>query len=97
MQHIADGSLITTPICWSMTVMSSLAGDDPAAAMRAWLALYASHALSTWGQRMWEFAVGLFMLQLRPDSLLLVSVYGLVIGGAQVLSGGAVGHYVGRC
>ena len=63
---------------------------------RAWLALYASHALSTWGQRMWEFAVGLLMLQLRPGSLLLVSVFGLVDGGAQVMAGGAVGSYVGR-
>ncbi len=63
---------------------------------RAWLALYASHALSTWGQRMWEFAVGLLMLQLRPGSLLLVSVFGLIDGGAQVVAGGAVGSYVGR-
>ncbi len=72
------------------------AGDDPEAVDRAWLALYASHALSTWGQRMWEFAVGLLMLQLRPGSLLLVSVFGLVDGGAQVLAGGTVGSYVGR-
>ena len=67
------------------------------AARRAWLALYASHALSTWGQRMWEFAVGLLMLELRPGSLMLVSVFGLVDGGAQVLAGGAVGSYIGRC
>ena len=61
------------------------------------MALYASHALSTWGQRMWEFAVGLLMLRLRPGSLLLVSAFGLVDGGAQVLAGGTVGSYVGRC
>jgi Ferroportin1 (FPN1) len=31
---------------------------------RARLALYFSHFLSTWGQRMWEFAVSLIMLEL---------------------------------
>ena len=73
------------------------AGDQQAELLRAWLALYASHALSTWGQRMWEFAVGLLMLELRPGSLLLVSVFGMVDSGAQVLAGGAIGSYIGRC
>ena len=36
----------------------------------------ASHFLSTWGQRGWEFAVGLVMLELHPSSLLLVAVWG---------------------
>ena len=76
---------------------ASGAGEQPAPPRRAWHALYASHALSTWGQRMWEFAVGLLMLELRPGSLLLVSIFGLVVWGAQVLSGGAVGSYIGRC
>ena len=31
-----------------------------------------SHFLSTWGQRGWEFAVGLIMLELHPSSLVLV-------------------------
>ena len=41
--------------------------------------------------------VGLLMLQLQPGSLLLVSVFGLVDGGAQVLAGGAIGTYLDRC
>ncbi len=39
---------------------------------------------------------GLLMLQLRPQSLALVSVFGLADSGAQVLAGAAVGSYLGR-
>lgn len=60
------------------------------------LALYASHALSTWGQRMWEFAVGLIMLELYPSSLVLVSTFGLADGLAKVLSGSFVGGYIDK-
>ena len=60
------------------------------------LALYASHALSTWGQRMWEFAVGLIMLELYPSSLVLVSAFGLADGLAKVFSGSFVGAYIDR-
>ena len=60
------------------------------------LSLYASHALSTWGQRMWEFAVGLIMLQLYPSSLVLVSAFGLADGLAKVFSGSFTGAYIDR-
>ena len=60
------------------------ADDEAKAQWAARLALYGSHGLSAWGQRSWEFAVGLLMLQLRPESLLLVSVFGLADSGAQV-------------
>ena len=64
--------------------------------LRARFGLYASHALSTWGQRMWEFAVGLIMLDLYPSSLALVSAFGLVDGLAKMLSGSMVGSYIDR-
>lgn len=60
------------------------------------LALYASHALSTSGQRMWEFAVGLIMLELYPSSLVLVSAFGLADGLAKVFSGSFIGAYIDR-
>ncbi|KAK9817604.1 hypothetical protein WJX74_011025 [Apatococcus lobatus] len=59
-------------------------------------ALYCSHGLSAWGQRMWEFDVGLVLLQLQPGSLRLVSIFGLADGGLQGLLGGAVGAYIDR-
>ncbi len=60
------------------------------------LSLYASHSLSTWGQRMWEFAIGLIMLEMYPSSLALVSAFGLVDGLAKVFSGSCIGSYIDR-
>ena len=59
-------------------------------------AIYISHFLSTWGSRMWEFAIGLIMLELYPSSLALVSAFGLVEGGAQIFFGAVLGDYVDR-
>lgn len=69
---------------------------EPDEMLYAKLALYASHALSTWGQRMWEFAVGLIMLELYPSSLVLVSAFGLADGLAKVFAGSCVGAYIDR-
>ena len=46
---------------------------------------------------MQEFAIGLIMLELYPDSLALVSLFGLLDGGAQLLAGASIGQYVDRC
>ncbi len=61
------------------------------------MSLYSSHLMSTWGQRMWEFAIGLIMLEMYPSSLALVSAFGLVDGLAKVFSGSLVGSYIDRC
>jgi iron-regulated transporter 1 len=45
---------------------------------------------------MWEFAIGLILLELRPGSLALVAAFGLVDSSAQVLSGPFIGAYVDR-
>ena len=47
-------------------------------------------------QRMWEFAIGLILLKLRPGSLALVAAFGLVDSCAQVLAGPFIGAYVDR-
>ena len=47
--------------------------------------------------RMWEFAVGLFMIQVWPDSLLLVAVYGLVEAASMACLGVVVGELVDKC
>ena len=56
----------------------------------------ASHFLSTWGQRGWEFAVGLIMLELHPSSLALVALWGLLDAALSVLCGAAIGGWVDR-
>lgn len=45
---------------------------------------------------MWEFAIGLILLKLRPGSLALVAAFGLVDSSAQVLAGPVIGAYVDR-
>eukprot|EP00887_Chlorella_sp_A99_P000187 scaffold13.g187.t1 len=71
-------------------------GDAAGGAAACRRALYGSHFLSTWGQRGWEFAVGLIMLELHPTSLLLVSTFGLLDSAIQVVFGASVGSWVDR-
>ncbi|XP_015280417.1 PREDICTED: solute carrier family 40 member 1 [Gekko japonicus] len=58
--------------------------------------LYVGHALSTWGDRMWHFAVSLFLVELYGNSLLLTAVYGLVVAGSVLLLGAIIGDWVDK-
>ncbi|XP_053327955.1 solute carrier family 40 member 1-like [Spea bombifrons] len=58
--------------------------------------LYLGHALSTWGDRMWHFAVSVFLVELYGNSLLLTAVYGLVVSGSVLLLGAIIGDWVDR-
>ncbi|XP_014381800.1 solute carrier family 40 member 1 isoform X1 [Alligator sinensis] len=58
--------------------------------------LYLGHALSTWGDRMWHFAVSVFLVELYGNSLLLTAVYGLVVAGSVLLLGAIIGDWVDK-
>ncbi|KAH7866627.1 hypothetical protein Vadar_022888 [Vaccinium darrowii] len=58
--------------------------------------LYVGHFLARWGARMWEFAVGLYMIDIMPNSLLLAAIYGVVESGSTVVFGPLVGQLVDR-
>ncbi|XP_076011986.1 solute carrier family 40 member 1 [Genypterus blacodes] len=58
--------------------------------------IYMGHALSTWGDRMWNFAVAVFLVELYGKSLLLTAVYGLVVAGSVLLLGAIIGDWVDR-
>lgn len=58
--------------------------------------IYMGHALSTWGDRMWNFAVAVFLVELYGNSLLLTAVYGLVIAGSVLLLGAIIGDWVDK-
>ena len=45
---------------------------------------------------MWEFSIGLILLELCPDSLALVALFGLIDSIAQVIAGPHIGAYVDR-
>ncbi|GFP92797.1 solute carrier family 40 member 2 [Phtheirospermum japonicum] len=57
------------------------------------LNLYAGHFLARWGARMWEFSVGLYMINVWPDSLFLAAAYGVVESASTAL----IGPLIGRC
>ncbi|OIS98127.1 PREDICTED: solute carrier family 40 member 2-like [Nicotiana attenuata] len=58
--------------------------------------LYVGHFLSRWSARMWEFSVGLYMINVWPDSLLLTAAYGVVESGSTALFGPLIGQWVDR-
>ncbi|KAK1166203.1 solute carrier family 40 member 1-like [Acipenser oxyrinchus oxyrinchus] len=58
--------------------------------------IYLGHALSTWGDRMWHFAVAVFLVELYGNSLLLTAVYGLVVAASVLLLGAIIGDWVDK-
>ncbi|KAB0391302.1 hypothetical protein E2I00_008765, partial [Balaenoptera physalus] len=58
--------------------------------------LYLGHSLSTWGDRMWHFAVSVFLVELYGNSLLLTAVYGLVVAGSVLVLGAIIGDWVDK-
>ncbi|XP_067843641.1 ferroportin-like isoform X2 [Heptranchias perlo] len=56
--------------------------------------IYLTHLLSTWGDRMWHFAVSLFLVELYGNSLLLPAVFGLAVSSSLILFGALVGNWV---
>ncbi|XP_021908566.1 solute carrier family 40 member 1-like [Carica papaya] len=58
--------------------------------------LYIANFLARCGARMWEFSVGLYMINLWPDSLLLAAIYGVVESASTVIFGPIIGQWVDR-
>ena len=58
--------------------------------------VYAAHTLSTWGDNMWWFAGGVFMLHLQDEDLRLTAIYGLVIAASVIIFGASLGKWIDR-
>ncbi|KAM3287726.1 solute carrier family 40 member 2 isoform X1 [Capsicum chacoense] len=58
--------------------------------------LYVGHFLSRWSARMWEFSIGLYMINVWSDSLLLTAAYGVVESASTALFGPLIGQWVDR-
>jgi len=58
--------------------------------------VYSAHALSTWGDNMWWFAGGCYMLEMHKESLRLTAIYGLVIAVSVILFGASVGKWIDK-
>ncbi|XP_078056652.1 ferroportin [Mustelus asterias] len=49
-----------------------------------------------WGDRMWHFAISVFLIELCGGNLFLTAVVGLIIAGSVVLFGAIIGDWVDR-
>ncbi|XP_067854342.1 ferroportin-like [Heptranchias perlo] len=49
-----------------------------------------------WGDRMWHFAISVFLIELYGHNLLLTAVVGLVVAGSVLVFGALVGDWVDR-
>jgi len=58
--------------------------------------VYAAHTLATWGDNMWWFAGGLYMMQIDTKSLQLTAIYGLVLAATVILFGASVGNWIDK-
>ncbi|XP_076933305.1 solute carrier family 40 member 2-like [Bidens hawaiensis] len=56
--------------------------------------LYLGHFLARWGARTWEFSVGLYMINVWPDSLLMAAAYGVVESASTTIFGPLVGQWI---
>jgi len=58
--------------------------------------IYLAHSLSTWGDNMWWFAGGLYMMKLAPENLRLTAMYGLIIAASVICFGASVGNWIDK-
>ena len=58
--------------------------------------IYVSRALSAWGDRLWDFGAGIFMVELAPENLRLVSIYGLVLSISVIIFGAPIGNWIDK-
>lgn len=58
------------------------------------LRLYASHFLSTWNSRLFEFGAALFLTAVFPGTLLPVSIYSLVRNAAYIVFAQPLGTWI---
>ena len=56
--------------------------------------IYLSRALSAWGDRIWDFALGIFMNLINPESLRLAAIQGFLINISVIVFGSAVGNWI---
>ncbi|XP_036615335.1 solute carrier family 40 member 1-like [Trichosurus vulpecula] len=58
--------------------------------------VYVSCALSIWGDRMWHFALSVFLIELYGRNLLLTAVFGLAVAGSVLVFGVLIGDWIDR-
>ena len=58
--------------------------------------IYLSRALSAWGDRIWDFSLGIFMNKLAPESLRLAAIQGFVVNVSVIIFGSFIGNWIDK-
>lgn len=58
--------------------------------------IYVSRALSAWGDRIWDFSLGIFMNLISPESLRLVAIQGFIVNISVIIFGSFIGNWIDR-
>ncbi|XP_070565069.1 ferroportin-like [Ptychodera flava] len=58
--------------------------------------IYCCQVLSTWGYRMWSFAIGFYLVAIDRDSLRVIALYGLTLCASTLIMGPAIGNWVDK-
>ena len=64
--------------------------------MKAETYLCISAFFTFWGDRMWQFATGIFLIQLTPDSLRLAATYGLCLSVIAIIFSPMLGDWIDK-
>ena len=56
--------------------------------------LYTSRALTAWGDRLWDFGLGLLVFKIYQENLILVAAFGLIRSFVSITFGASVGNWI---
>ena len=56
--------------------------------------LYTSRALTAWGDRLWDFGLGLLVFRIYTENLTLVAAFGLIRCFVKITLGASVGNWI---
>ena len=84
------------PLLGAGEVLANPSNNHSAALARSLPFLYLSHALSAFGDRMWQFAIPILFMEIWDDSLLPAALFALVTNCATFLAMAHVGKWVDR-
>ena len=52
--------------------------------------------MSAWRDRLWSFGAGIFIFELAPENLRLVSIYGFVLSVSVIIFGAFIGDWIDK-
>ena len=66
-------------------------GDDNINDRSSVWKLYVSRALTSWGDRLWSFGLGLLLFRIYPENLRVIAAYGITNSLVSIISGSVIG------